>query len=115
MEGDQVSSEESSKKSTSAKEKTEDQSSNSSTETSQVIQIAPLTLALDETGSFRICTPSGCAKQTADVLKRLPERDKELWCRRFPLSCIERILNSQTLDEETKAFYRDVQRKLKEQ
>jgi hypothetical protein len=115
MEGDQVSSEESSKKSTSATKKTEDQSSNSSTETSQVTQVAQLTLALDETGSFRVCTLPDCAKQTADVLKNLPERDRELWCRRLTLSCIERILNSQTLDEETKAFYRDAQRKLKEQ
>jgi hypothetical protein len=110
-----MSSEESSKKSTSATKKTEDQSSNSSIETSQVTEVAPLTLALDETGSFKVCTPPDCAKQTADVLKRLPERDSELWCRRFTPSCIERILNSQTLDEETKAFYRDVQRKLKEQ
>jgi len=87
----------------------------SSGETAPVTQIAPLSVALDETGSFRICTSPSCAKQVADVLKRLPERDSELWCRRFTPSCIERILNSQTLDDETKAFYRDVQRKLKEQ
>jgi hypothetical protein len=110
-----VSSEESSKKSADGKKKTEDPPRTSSSESTPVTQIAPLTLALDETGSFKICTPPDCAKQAADVLKRLSERDSELWCRRFTPSCIERILNSQTLDEETKAFYRDVQRKLKEQ
>jgi hypothetical protein len=111
-----MSSEESSKKSTDTTEKKEDLPSNSSNETvAPVTQIAPLSLALDETGSFRICAPPDCAKQTADVLKRLPERDSELWCRRFTPSCIERILNSQTLDDETRAFYLDVQRKLKEQ
>ena len=71
-------------------------------------------MALDETGSFRICTPPDCAKQTADVLKRLPERESELWCRRFTPSCIERILNQLGLDDETRAFYLNVQRKLKE-
>jgi hypothetical protein len=109
-------SEESSKKLANAKKTIEDPSSTSSSETTPpVTQSAPLLLALDETGSFRICTPPDCAKQTAHVLKRLPERDSELWCRRFTPSCIERILSSQVLDEETKAFYRDVQRKLKEQ
>jgi len=108
-------SEESSKKSANAKKKTEDPLSVSSNETAPVTQIAPLSLALDETGSFRICTPPDYAKQTADVLKRLPERESELWCRRFTPSCVERILSSEVLDEETKAFYRDVQRKLKEQ
>ena len=110
-----MSSEESLKKSADGKKKTEDPPANSSSEAAQVTQIAPLALALEETGSFRICTPPDCAKQTAHVLKRLPEREIELWCRHFTPSCIERILDSPALDEETKAFYRDVQRKLKEQ
>ena len=110
-----MSSEESSKKSTDATKKTEDPSVTSSSETPPVTQIAPLSVALDETGTFRICTPPDCAKQTANVLKRLPERDRELWCRRFTPSCIERVLNSPTLDDETRAFYENVQRKLKEQ
>jgi hypothetical protein len=109
-------SEQSSKKSTDATEKREGRPSNSSNEAiAAVTQIAPLSLALDETGSFRICTPPDCAKQTAEVLKRLPQRDSELWCRRFTPSCIERILTSQSLDRETRAFYLDVQQKLKEQ
>jgi hypothetical protein len=110
-----MSSEDSSKKQTNAKNETENQVSTSSSEGPPVTQIAPFSLALEETGSFRICTPPERAKQAADVLKNLPERERELWCRHLTLSCIERILNSQTLDEETKAFFRDVQRKLKEQ
>ena len=110
-----MSSEESSKKSTDAKKTTEDQPVNSSTETSQVIKVAPFNLALDETGGFKICTPPEYAKQTAEVLKRLPERDSELWCRRFAPSCIERILNQPTLDDETREFYLNLQRKLKQQ
>lgn len=109
------SSEESSKKSADGKKRTEDPPATSSNETTPVTQIAPLSVALDETGTFRICTPPDCAKQTANVLKRLPERDRELWCRRFTPSCIERVLNSSTLDDETRAFYENVQRKLKEQ
>ena len=110
-----MSSEEFSKKSADVKKKTEDPPSTSSNMTTPVTQIASLSLALEETGSFRICTAPECAKQVADVLKRLPERECELWGGHLTLSCIERILNSQTLDEETKTFYRDIQRKLKEQ
>jgi hypothetical protein len=109
-----MSSEESSKKSTDVTKRIEDPPAASSNETTPVTQIAPLSVALDETGTFRICTPPDCAKQTANVLKRLPERDRELWCRRFTPSCIERVLNSPTLDDETRAFYENVQRKLKE-
>jgi len=108
------SSEESSKKSPDVK-KTEDPPATSSSEAAQVTQVALLALALEETGSFRVCTTPDCAKQVAAVLRRLSERESELWCRRFTPSCIERILDSPALDEETKAFYRDVQRKLKEQ
>jgi len=110
-----VSSEESSKKSADGKKKTEDPPASSSSEATPVTQIAPLALALEETGSFRVCTTPDCAEQVADVLKRLPARDSELWCRHFTPSRIERILDSPALDEKTKAFYRDVQRKLKEQ
>jgi len=109
------SSEESSKKSADVKKTTGDPSTTSSSEAAQVTQIALLALALEETGSFRVCTAPDCAKQVAAVLQRLPERESELWRRRFTPSCIERILDSPALDEETKAFYRDVQRKLKEQ
>jgi len=101
-------------KSTDAK-KTEDQPVNSSTETFQVIKAAPFTVALDETRGFKICTPPECAKQAADVLKRVPERDRELWDRRLTLSCVERILSSPMVDDETKEFYWNIQRKLKEQ
>jgi hypothetical protein len=46
------SSEESSKKSADGKKKTEDPTSTSSSKATPVTQIAPLALALDETGSF---------------------------------------------------------------
>jgi hypothetical protein len=111
-----MSSEESSKKSTDAKKKTEDQPSTSSNDkTTPVTLTASLNLALDETGSFRICTPPNCAKEVAEVLRKLNDREREMWCRRFPQSCLERIENSETVDEQTKVFFRDIQRKLKEQ
>lgn len=87
----------------------------SSSENSPITEIAQLNLALDETGTFRICTPPDCARQTANILKRLTERERELWCRRFTPSCIENILNAEAVDEETKTFYREVERRLKEQ
>jgi hypothetical protein len=108
-------SEESSKKSTDAKKKTEDQPSTSSNETPPVALTAPLALALDETGSFRICTPPNCARQAAEVLRKLSDREREMWCRRFTQSCLEKIESSEAVDEQTKVFFRDVQRKLKEQ
>jgi hypothetical protein len=110
-----MSSEESSKKSTDAKKKTEDPPSTSSNETTPVTLTAPLSLALDETGSFRICTPPNCAKQAAEVLRKLSDREREMWCRRFTQSCLEKIESSETVDEQTREFFRDVQRKLKEQ
>jgi hypothetical protein len=115
MEVDQMSSEDSSKKSANAKKTTEDPPSPSSSETTPVTQTTSLNLNLDETGTFRICTRPSCAKQTTEVLKKLNDREREMWCRRFTKSCIENILNSATVDEETKAFYREVERKLKEQ
>jgi hypothetical protein len=110
-----MSSEESSKKSTDTTEKKEDQASTSSNETTPVTLIAPFTLALDETGSFRICTSPNCARQAAEVLRKLSDREREMWSRRFTLSCLEKIENSETVDEQTKGFFRDIQRKLKEQ
>lgn len=106
-------SEESSKKSPDVTNKTEATSSTSSIETSPITETAYLNLALEETGTFRICTPPHCAKQAANVLRRLSERDRELWFRRFTPSCIENILSAQNVDEETKTFYREVDRKLK--
>jgi hypothetical protein len=109
-------SEESSKKHSTATNKTEEQSSRSPTDIPSITQTAYLNLALDEKGSIRICTPPNCAKQAAEVLQRLPTRDRELWCRSFTPSCVESILNSQTVDEETKSFFREnVERRIKEQ
>jgi len=78
-------------------------------------ETAILNVALDETGSFRICTTPDCARQTANVPRRLCERERELWSRRFTPSCVENILHAENVDEETKIFYREVERKLKEQ
>jgi len=78
-------------------------------------ETALINVALDETGTFRICTTPDCAKEAANVLRRLSERERELWCRRFTPSCVEKILRAESVDEETKAFYREVERKIKEQ
>ena len=78
-------------------------------------ETALINVALDETGTFRICTTPECAKETANVLRRLSERERELWCRRFTPSCVEKILSAESVDEETKTFYREVERKIKEQ
>jgi len=78
-------------------------------------ETALINVALDETGTFRICTTPDCAKETANVLRRLSERERELWCRRFTPSCVEKILRAESVDEETKTFYREVERKIKEQ
>jgi len=78
-------------------------------------ETALINVALDETGTFRICTTPECAKETANVLRRLSERERELWCRRFTPSCVEKILRAESVDEETKTFYREVERKIKEQ
>jgi len=106
---------ESSKKSPNETSKTEPQPSTSSDEVGPITETAYLNLALEETGTFRICTPPCYAKQTASVLGRLNERERELWCRRFTSSCVENILNAETVDNQTKAFYREIERKLKEQ
>jgi hypothetical protein len=53
--------------------------------------------------------------QVAEVLRKLNDREREMWCRRFPQSCLERMENSEAVDEQTREFSRDVQRKLKEQ
>jgi hypothetical protein len=109
-------SEESSKKPATATSKTEEQPSPSPSAIRSITQTAYLNLSLDEKGSIRVCTPPDCAKQAAEVLQRLPTRDRELWCRNFTLSCVENILNSQTVDEETKSFFREqVEKRIKEQ
>ena len=77
-------------------------------------ETAILNVALDETGTFRVCTTPDCSKQTANVLRRLCERERELWSRRFTPSCVENILHAENVDEETKAFFRDVEKRLKE-
>ena len=105
---------ESSKKPVEGTVKTEAQPSNSSSEPSPITENANLHMSLEETGTFRICTLPCSAKQTASVLRRLSDRERELWCRRFTPSCIENILNTASVDDDTKAFYREIEKRLKE-
>jgi hypothetical protein len=107
-------SEDSSKKQTNAPNMTEISREPSSNSISPVTEVAVLTVALNETGDFRICTSPDCAKDVVGVLNKLPECDRELWTRRFTPSCTERILNAPTVDEETKRFFSEVARKLKD-
>jgi hypothetical protein len=107
-------SEDSSKKQTNGTNGTEIRATSSSNQASPITEVASLSLALEETGSFRICTSPECAKEVVDVLNKLPERDRELWTRRFTPSCVDRICNTPTVDEETKRFFSEVARKLRD-
>jgi hypothetical protein len=107
-------SEDSSKKQTNAPNVTEIQPEPSSNPVSPITEVAVLTVALDETGDFRICTPPECAKEVVSVLNKLPERDRELWTRRFTPSCVDRICNAPTVDEDTRRFFGGVARKLRD-
>jgi hypothetical protein len=107
-------SEDSLKKQPSEMNATENPPAPSSNPVDRIAEVAFLTVALDETGSFRICTPPEFAKELVSVLNKLPERDRELWTRRFTPSCTDRILNAPTVDEATKRFFGEVARKLKD-
>ena len=109
-----MTSEDSSKKQENATSKIETPPEASSNQANPITNVAFLNLALDETGSFRICTSPDCAKGAVDVLNKLSERDRELWTRRFTPSCVERILNASTVDDETKRFFSEVAKKLRD-
>jgi len=106
-------SEKSSEQSTEEMKKTEEATQSSSNET-MPLQTTFMSMVLEETGTFRICTPPNLAKQTASVLKRLNEREREAWCRKFTPSCIEAIVSSPNVDDGTKRFFQDIARKNKE-
>ena len=94
--------------------KNENPQSTSSNEETQFTQIARMNLELQENGSFRICCPPSRAKETADVLRKLSNREQELWSRRFSVSCLETILADDRVDRDTRHFYDDIAKKLKE-
>jgi len=106
------SSEGSSKKSIEETKKTETRPSAWSNEAP--VETAYLSMVLEETGTFRICTPPCSAKQTASVLKRLNEREREAWSRRFTPSCIEKIVNDPNVDADTRQFFQEIEKKNKE-
>ena len=108
-------SEDSSKKQTNETNRSEIPAAPSSNPVNRITEVAFLSLALDETGTFRICTSPDCAKEVVNVLNKLPERDRELWTRKFTPSCVEKICSAPTVDEGTKRFFSEVARKLRDQ
>jgi hypothetical protein len=107
-------SEDTSKKSNGETLKNEAQPSISSNENTPITQIARLNLELQESGTFKICCPPSRAKETADVLRKLNTREQELWCKRFSTSCVEGILATKELDQNTRRFYDEIAKRLKE-